>query len=170
MSKDKSQLFRLPKLYENMDEAAIGAWLVAEGEPVEEGQPLVELVTDKATVEFESTMAGQVLKIYAPVKSMAPVGYILACIGEAGQTAPDVSAENEALAAAWAEQSAVANDTEESGPEEAPAQAGPQKPRAAPAARKLARESGVDLERLAARLGGRVIHRKDVEEYLQQHE
>ena len=54
--------FRLPDLGEGLTEAEIARWLVAEGEEVREDQPLVEVQTDKTTVEIPSPRGGTVLK------------------------------------------------------------------------------------------------------------
>ena len=62
--------FRLPDLGEGLTEAEIARWLVAEGEEVSEDQPLVEVQTDKTTVEIPSPRGGTVLK----VKSRGPAG------------------------------------------------------------------------------------------------
>lgn len=75
-------LLRVPKLYENMDEATVGEWLVQEGELVNEGQLIVELITDKRTEQIPTTKAGRLLSIIAREKSVVPVGYILAVIGQ----------------------------------------------------------------------------------------
>ena len=135
MKTDDIQLFRLPKLYENMEEATIGAWLVADDEPVTIGEALVELITDKTVLEFESTFSGTLLKTYAPVRSVVPIGYILAAIGPAAATAPDVASENEALLAAAALASVpVSSPASETRPPKKPK---PGKLRVAPAARVL---------------------------------
>lgn len=165
MKTDDIQLFRLPKLYENMEEATIGAWLVADGEPVTIGEALVELITDKTVLEFESTFSGTLLKTYAPVRSVVPIGYILAAIGPAAATAPDVASENEALLAAAAALAAipVSSPASETRPAKKP---NPGKLRVAPAARVLAKKHAIDLEEVAKIATGNVIHRKDVEAYL----
>ena len=168
MSADDIQLFRLPKLYENMEEATIGAWLVADGEPVTIGEALVELITDKTVLEFESTFSGTLLKTYAPVRSVVPIGYILAVIGPDTAKAPDVASENEALLAAAAAAVGtvampVSNPASETQSAKKPK---PDKLRVAPAARVLAKKHGIDLDEVAKIATGNVIHRKDVEAYL----
>ena len=55
--------FRLPDLGEGLTEGEVARWLVAEGDRIEEDQPLVEIQTDKTTVEIPSPYAGTVLKI-----------------------------------------------------------------------------------------------------------
>jgi pyruvate dehydrogenase E2 component (dihydrolipoamide acetyltransferase) len=165
MKTDDIQFFRLPKLYENMEEATIGAWLVADGEPVTIGEALVELITDKTVLEFESTFSGTLLKTYAPVHSVVPIGYILAAIGPDAATAPDVASENEALLAAAAALAAmpVSSPASETRPAKNP---NPGKLRVAPAARVLAKKHAIDLDEVAKIATGNVIHRKDVEAYL----
>ena len=166
MKTDDIQLFRLPKLYENMEEATIGAWLFADGEPVTIGEALVELITDKTVLEFESTFSGTLLKTYAPVHSVVPIGYILAAIGPDAATAPDVASENEALLAAAAAALAatpVSSPVSETQPAKKPK---PGKLRVAPAARVLAKKHAIDLDEVAKIATGNVIHRKDVEAYL----
>ncbi|MDP7395944.1 MAG: biotin/lipoyl-containing protein [Lentisphaeria bacterium] len=167
MNTDDIQLFRLPKLYENMEEATIGAWLVADGEPVTVGKALVELITDKTILEFESTFSGTLLKTYAPVRSVVPIGYILAAIGPDAATAPDVAPENELLLAAAAAAAAatvpVGRPVSEARSAKKPK---PGKLRVAPAARVLAKKHAIDLDEVAKIATGNVIHRKDVEAYL----
>ncbi|MCZ7589464.1 MAG: 2-oxo acid dehydrogenase subunit E2 [Gaiella sp.] len=76
---------KLPDLGEGLTEAEIARWLVAEGDHVEEDGPLVEVQTDKATVEIPSPRAGTVLKILVAEGDVAPVGAVLVVIGEVGE-------------------------------------------------------------------------------------
>jgi pyruvate/2-oxoglutarate dehydrogenase complex dihydrolipoamide acyltransferase (E2) component len=77
--------FRLPDLGEGLTEAEIARWLVAEGEEVSEDQPLVEVQTDKTTVEIPSPRGGTVLKVLVGEGDVAPVGAVLVVIGQAGE-------------------------------------------------------------------------------------
>ncbi|CAN5187289.1 dihydrolipoamide acetyltransferase family protein [soil metagenome] len=70
-------LFRLPDVGEGVAEAEIVAWLVAVGDVVEEDQNLAEVMTDKATVEISSPVAGVVTAIHGEVGGMLPVGAVL---------------------------------------------------------------------------------------------
>ncbi len=160
MPEERTELFRLPKLYENMDEATIGSWLLRVGAKVEKGQPLVELITDKTVVEYESPFSGTLLAVYAEEKSTIPVGYILAALGAEGTKVPNVESENAALLAGGGDPGAVMPDAS------APATTPPERLRVAPAARAFAKKHEVDLEAVAKAVGGGVIHRKDVEAYL----
>jgi pyruvate dehydrogenase E2 component (dihydrolipoamide acetyltransferase) len=82
--------FKLPDLGEGLTEGEVARWLVSEGDTVAEDDPLVEIQTDKATVEIPSPYAGAVLRILVPEGEVAPVGTVLVVIGEPGE---DVSGE-----------------------------------------------------------------------------
>ena len=66
--------FRLPDLGEGLTEGEIAKWLVAEGEEIAEDAPLVEIQTDKTTVEIPSPAAGVVSKILVAEGDVVPVG------------------------------------------------------------------------------------------------
>ena len=73
-------IVELPKLYENLDEATMGPWRVAVGDSVHKGDALVELITDKTVMDLDAPAEGVILAIYAPEKSVVPVGYALCAI------------------------------------------------------------------------------------------
>jgi pyruvate/2-oxoglutarate dehydrogenase complex dihydrolipoamide acyltransferase (E2) component len=75
----------LPDLGEGLTEGEVARWLVGEGDAVAEGDPIVEIQTDKTTVELPSPCAGTVLMILVPEGDVVPVGATLAVIGEAGE-------------------------------------------------------------------------------------
>ena len=77
--------FTLPDLGEGMNEGEIARWLVREGDAVSEHEPIVEIQTDKATVEVGSPVGGVVLRILAREGELAAVGATLALIGAAGE-------------------------------------------------------------------------------------
>jgi pyruvate/2-oxoglutarate dehydrogenase complex dihydrolipoamide acyltransferase (E2) component len=113
---------KLPDLGEGLTEGEIARWLVSEGQEVAEDDPLVEIQTDKTTVEIPSPAAGKVTKIFVEEGKVVPVGTVLVVIGGDGaQPAPKPSAPA------------------------APAQKG----RATPLVRKIAQELGVDLDAVA---------------------
>src|SRR6188508_3368773 len=113
--------FKLPDLGEGLTEGEISRWLVSVGDEVAEDQPLVEIQTDKTTVEIPSPAAGKVTQILVEEGAVVPVGTLLVVIG--GDGAPPV--------------------VEKPKPE-APAPKG----KATPLVRKIAQELGVDLESL----------------------
>src|SRR4051812_33985396 len=93
--------FKLPDIGEGIAEAEIVAWHVKVGESVAEDQQLADLMTDKATVEMESPVAGKVLEVAGEVGDMIPIGSVLVVIETAGESAS--AAEEEPLADGMAE-------------------------------------------------------------------
>jgi pyruvate dehydrogenase E2 component (dihydrolipoamide acetyltransferase) len=76
--------FKLPDLGEGLTEGEIARWLVQEGQDVAEDEPLVEIQTDKTTVEIPSPAAGKVARIMVGEGEVVPVGTVLVVIGEDG--------------------------------------------------------------------------------------
>jgi pyruvate dehydrogenase E2 component (dihydrolipoamide acetyltransferase) len=152
----------MPRLSDSMEEGTVLEWLVAEGERVEVGQPLVEIETDKATVTYEADAAGVILALSVSEGATVRLGAPIAVIGEPGETLPAADAPP-ALATA-----ASAGPQEASGPSprNAVAAGGPAnrgRPKASPLARRLAAQLDVNLHGLAGSgPRGRVI-RADVE-------
>ena len=157
-------LVRIPRLYENMDEATIGQWRCNLGDRLKEGDALVELITDKTVIDFEAPVGGTLLAIYAQSKSTVPFNYVLCAIGEEGSVAPDVSAENEQLLQAHLRENSLSLELEtvEQQHESAP------KPqyKAAPAAKAFAKQEGINLDDVAAVCKRPMVHRKDVEDFI----
>jgi len=79
--------FKLPDLGEGLTEGEVVRWLVREGDEVAEDQPLVELQTDKTTVEIPSPAAGRVARILVAEGDVVPVGTTLVVIVGAGEAA-----------------------------------------------------------------------------------
>jgi pyruvate/2-oxoglutarate dehydrogenase complex dihydrolipoamide acyltransferase (E2) component len=79
--------FKLPDLGEGVTEAEIDRWLVQEGQQVNEDDPLVEVITDKATAEIPSPYSGKVARLHVKEGDIVPVGTVLVTIGET-QAAP----------------------------------------------------------------------------------
>jgi pyruvate/2-oxoglutarate dehydrogenase complex dihydrolipoamide acyltransferase (E2) component len=77
--------FTLPDLGEGLAEGEITRWLVSEGDAVDEHQPIVEIQTEKATVEIGAPVSGVVLRIIAREGELASVGATLAMIGRRGE-------------------------------------------------------------------------------------
>lgn len=75
-----AQEIHLPKLGPTMKEGVIVAWLVAEGEQIREGQPLLQVETDKAVTEIESPVSGRVSRIVALKGQKVAVGDLLATV------------------------------------------------------------------------------------------
>ncbi len=81
--------FPLPKLGMNQEEGEIVSWLVAEGDTVTEGQPIVEVETDKTTVELEATASGVLAKIVHGEGAIVPINGVIAVILAPGEALPD---------------------------------------------------------------------------------
>src|SRR3954463_53634 len=79
--------FRLPDIGEGVVEGEVVKWLVKEGETVREDQPMVEVMTDKATVEIPSPKAGVIKEIRALEGKICLVGAVMVVIEEAGGSA-----------------------------------------------------------------------------------
>ena len=151
-------LVRFPKLGANVVEGAVSAWRRREGDSVRKGDPLVEIVTSKATFDVESPADGVLRRILAPEKSNLPVGYVLALVGEPGEELPDVDGENGRLLAAFRAEALQRR----SGEAEPGATASRKKVRATPGARRLAIELGIDLGEISLPSGSGVIREEDV--------
>src|SRR4051812_17184751 len=76
--------FKLPDLGEGLTEGEVARWLVAEGQDIAEDAPLVEIQTDKTTVEIPSPAAGIVARILVAEGEVVPVGTVLVVIGADG--------------------------------------------------------------------------------------
>ena len=130
----------MPSLSDSMQEGTILSWFKADGERVEAGEELLEIETDKATMAYESPVAG-VVRIVAAVGETLPVGAVIAHVGEG---VPDSD-----LPAAPAAGDPVRAQAEPVPVSAAPSEgngADPAAVRATPLARRLADAHGVDLQ------------------------
>jgi pyruvate dehydrogenase E2 component (dihydrolipoamide acetyltransferase) len=152
--------FAMPKLGLNMTHGIIVEWLAQEGDRVEEGTPILEVETDKATQEVEAPTSGILAKILIEVGEEVPCNQVMAVITEPGEPVPaDIPAE---IAEGVAPTSEVqtASDGDSSQAKEVPKK--PQKRISiSPSARKLAQELGVDISTIVPQ--GRRIKRDDVQ-------
>lgn len=148
--------FKLPDLGEGVTEAEVDRWLVSEGDVVGEDDPLVELITDKATAEIPSPYEGVVSRIHVAAGEVVPVGTVLITIGE-----PAADGAHEAPPPPPPPPAAEAPAAAPAAPPAAPASNGSVK--AMPPVRKLARDLGVDITTVrGSGPGGRIV-REDVE-------
>jgi pyruvate dehydrogenase E2 component (dihydrolipoamide acetyltransferase) len=85
---------RMPALDLTGDEIRIMRWKVREGDPVKVGDVLLEVETEKATLDVVSTHAGALLRIMADDGAIVEVGDIVAYIGEAGEEIPWLKTRN----------------------------------------------------------------------------
>jgi len=139
--------FKLPDIGEGLTEGEVVKWLVKEGDTVADDQPMVEVMTDKATVEIATPRAGRVLARRFKEGERCPVGQVLIVLDteDVGAKTPEVSSKDKTP-----------------GPV-SPLAAAPAGPvLATPATRRLARELGVDLAQVKGSGPGGQITPADV--------
>jgi len=134
-------LFRLPDIGEGVAEAEITAWHVKPGDHIAEDGPLLDVMTDKATVDMTSPVEGTVTAIHGDVGSMAPVGAVLVELDVAGEAPAETKIETRQDVV----QNARAAETPLAPPAAPAAPVNPD-PTASPATRRRAREWGIRLE------------------------
>jgi pyruvate dehydrogenase complex dihydrolipoamide acetyltransferase long form len=188
--------YKLPDIGEGLTEGEIVKWLVKEGDAVTEDQPIVEVMTDKATVELPAPRTGTIKKILAQEGEVIPVGKVFVTIEEGG-AAKTEPAKPEAKKEPKQSKKAEPEEQKEEEPEEkeekmlfessSPTAGGsvsarrsrqqqsqdggnggrPSKILAAPAVRRMAREKDVDLAQVQGSGPQGRITRSDLEEYLE---
>ena len=180
--------FNLPDIGEGIAEAEIVDWHVKVGDTVDEDDRLADMMTDKATVEMESPVAGKVIEVAGEVGDTIAIGSMLVVIEVEGEIPDDVLEENEeaAEAAPAPKSEAVeerievensdASDADDAiaadpapepvpTPTPAPAPAAQAKVLASPAVRQRAAELGIDLGEVRPAEGGRIRH-SDLDAFL----
>ncbi|HRK01943.1 MAG TPA: 2-oxo acid dehydrogenase subunit E2, partial [Oligoflexia bacterium] len=161
--------FKLPDIGEGVHEGEIVKWLVKEGDSVKVDQPMVEIMTDKATVEIPTSTAGVIQKLNAKEGDVVKVGQVIAVLGSSGSEVAQTQAPAAKPAASAPKPAAPAAKPGASVPKPAVAAAmtpapAPQRSSvspttssytatpgnvlATPATRRLARDLGVDLSRV----------------------
>ena len=178
--------FKLPDIGEGIAEAEIVAWHVKVGDTIAEDQQIADMMTDKATVEMESPVAGKVVELAGEVGDQIPIGSVLAVIETEGADAPagkapapaaeevpiaDGAAEPTAAQAEELPTTAVEQVTETPRapeprvePEVAKKEGGSAHVLASPAVRQRARDLGIDLSEV--RTAGDRIRHADLDAYL----
>jgi pyruvate dehydrogenase E2 component (dihydrolipoamide acetyltransferase) len=173
--------FKLPDIGEGIQEGEIVRWIKNEGDPVDEDEPFVEVMTDKATVELTSPRKGTIGKLYFAEGDVAEVGQVLADIDDGGsgesaapaaqaaapattpaEAAPAAEEKEEQTLFELPKEGAAATKTLKKTGATATAPAHSEVPEgyqatAAPAVRKFAREQGIDIHQvLGTGANGRV--------------
>ncbi len=163
-----ASLITMPKLSDTMEEGGIANWIKKEGERIEEGDPLVEIETDKATVEYASPFEGTLLKILVPAGKSGKLQVPIAVLGSKGETfdldklltasgatssevhhqgarAPSIEKNTKELVSASASVSSLAQDS---------------RVKASPLAKKIAKSQGLDIQNITGSgPNGRVVVR-----------
>lgn len=163
-------VFKLPDLGEGLVEAEVLQWYVKPGDSVTEDQPVVDMMTDKASVEVPAPVSGKVISITGEPGDMLAVGSELIVFETEADAAEETAAAPAAEAAAKPEAAAPAKAAE---PAKAPAPAaapraatGSEKILTSPAIRRIAREAGVDLGQVPGTGPRGRIQRADLEAFM----
>ena len=167
----------MPRLSDSMEEGTILAWMKSVGDEVAVGDELVEIETDKANMVYEADTAGTLTEIVADEGATLPIGEVIAKVGDAGDAPAkdDDEIEEESPAGEETdepqEEAPDEGEPEESAPEPEPEPA-PEPPparedgervKASPLAKRIAKDTGVDISSLSGSgPGGRIV-KADVE-------
>ena len=161
---------KMPQMGYDMEEGTVVRWLKEEGAAVNRNEPVAEIETDKAVVEFESDSEGVLLKIVAPEGTIVPVGQTIAVVGNAGEevtTVSDIPTEQTTSTMdSKIEDPELSNEPEQFH-ETTQVSSEPNTGRilATPIARRIAEERGISLSNIAGSGPGGRITKKDVEEF-----
>lgn len=136
----------MPAMELAQDTGTLLRWLKAEGEAVVKGEPLMEIETDKVTVEIEAPASGVLANVTAQPGDVIPVGQVVAVLLAEGEVSP------------------------EPGPAARRPTARPNDPHrsvaASPVARRLANEHGIDLAQIPLKVGQTRVGKQDVQAYI----
>ncbi len=146
----------MPALGMAQDTGKIVRWLKSEGDAVEKGEPLMEIETDKVTVEVEAPADGTLAGVRAGEGAEVPVGEVVAFLLAAGESVPKANGGQPAKAAASPAPSTPSDTVSLGG-------SGARRPLASPRARRLAKEKGIDLDALGGSGPGGSIVAADLE-------
>jgi 2-oxoglutarate dehydrogenase E2 component (dihydrolipoamide succinyltransferase) len=150
---------KVPPLGESIVEATVARWLKKEGDAVAAGDTLVELETDKVTVEVPALKAGRLARQVKHDGEVVAVDDVLGEIDESASGAAPALARTAAAGEPPSARRAAASAPAEPSPAAAPATS---EVRASPAAKRVAAESGIDLAAIAGTGRGGVVSKPDV--------
>lgn len=163
-----AEVVEMPKMSDTMEEGVIVAWHVKEGDNVTAGQLLAEVETDKATMELESYVKGQVLHIGPKEGDPVPVGSLILIVGKPGEDIQGILARH----AGGGKTQPVVEAPATAPPAPTPENLTPAAPavtistgegdriKASPLAKAIAQEKGIDLSAVkGSGEGGRIVKR-----------
>lgn len=156
----------MPKLSSTMEEGTILQWLKEEGDSVEIGEPLFEIMTDKINIEVESYEEGVFLKKYYEVDDVVPINTVLGYIGEPNEEVPDNPPTSDSDEEIKVEDTEPEEAVSEEKIEETEEVSG--KVRATPAARRVAFENDISINSVKGSGPKGRIHEKDVYAYVEE--
>lgn len=170
----------MPKLSSTMQVGTLLQWYKNEGDAVDVGEPLFEIMTDKINIEVESYEEGILLKKYFEEDDEVPINHVVGYIGEAGEKVPDqppgesgaakeqedVSDSRQAQVEDLTEQGISETIAEQASTDSHVENASAEKPRATPAARRVAREENIILSDVSGSGPNGRIHQTDVMDFV----
>ena len=176
-----AEIIKMPRLSDTMTEGVIAAWHKKVGDPVEAGELLAEIETDKATMDLESFFDGVLLHIGVPEGDGIPVGELLAIVGDKGEDVSGIVADFQADApaeespaeeekssapVAQPEAAPVAETTVVSTPQPEPVvSSSDSRIKASPLAKAMAKDQGIDLALVSGSGDNGRIVKRDIENY-----
>ncbi len=139
-------VINMPRLSDTMEEGGVASWLKQEGDSVAEGEALVEIETDKATMEYQSPANGELLRILVAAGQSTALGVPIAVLGDKGeQIDEDLLKDSRGAAQAQEKQAAPVPEKQTAVAQQQATPVGG-RIKASPLARRLAAEHGVKLE------------------------
>lgn len=160
----------MPKLSSTMETGTLLEWFKEEGDRVEIGEPLFEILTDKINIEVEAYDDGVLLKKYFDTDDQVPVNHVIGYIGQADEQVPAES-PGESDESNESSEQPVQEETETEKVEKrlvATSVISGTKPRATPAAKRIAKTNQVDLTNIAGSGPNGRVHVKDVNQYVKE--
>jgi len=151
---------KMPKFGLTMDSGFIEQWFKKEGDPVKEGEPLLEVSSEKITNEVISPVSGILLKILAPEKEEVKVGTVIALIGKEGEKFEEFLEKEEP------KRLDVTTEKEEIYASKVTSLEGERRIKASPLARKIAQEKNLDLSRIKGTGPEGRIEKQDILNFL----
>jgi 2-oxoglutarate dehydrogenase E2 component (dihydrolipoamide succinyltransferase) len=162
---------RVPSLGESIVEATIGKWLKHEGDPVNQGEALVELETDKVNMEVSADQSGVLQKIVKQEGDTVAVGEVLGVIGESSQAPAAPTGNRQKMPPEQLQSELVTSERQKAPTGQLPAATQPsdgQRP-PSPLARRIASEYNVDLSQVKGTSPHGRVTKEDVIGYMEQH-
>ncbi len=151
-------LVKMPKSSLTMEEGTILKWYKKEGDTVEKGEPLVQIMEEKSTIDLEATSSGVVKKLYYEEQTDVPVGRVIAAVGSPEEKVPEVDVEKKASK----------EDVKPIKALEAPEpKAVKGVVKASPLAKKIAKEHGIDLTLIKGTGPGGRVTEKDIKSFME---
>lgn len=167
----------MPRLSDTMEEGVISSWVKNIGDKVETGDVLLEIETDKAVMEYEAFDEGYLVKQSVSEGDTVPIGEVIGLLADSPDAVPEESGDGSEPSGSQAEETGGSEEQDQAQPaaegaqpaqesESAPVPSGsgPEgRPRTSPLARRLAKEYGLDINRIqGSGPKGRIV-RADIE-------